>query len=277
MKLTAQTSVPPPALRPYVDHYWGHTFPSATREFSSWQQCVPSANVELIFHLDSGRVRSATGQQTIVYPEAYVVGLHSEPVRWQLPGQSSIFGVQMALEGFLRIFRRPLGEVAETHADLRAFVGTAGGELIDLVRNAGSHLQRVELLNRFFLQRLSDPRPGERYLLEAVRALRRCEGQGTIGALSGELFIGTRQLQRAFRDYFGTTPKAYSRVVRFRMAYDFLVNNPKTSWAELSYQFGYTDQSHFIRDFKQFAGTAPTAFLSKYVPYPALSTALSAA
>ena len=277
MKLVAQTFSPPATLRPYVDHYWFHTYPSATRALSAWQQCLPTGKVELIFHLDSGRLHGMHGPEYVTFPEAYVVGLHSEPVRWQIPGQSTIFGVQLTLEGFMRIFRRPLAAIVESYADVRGFLGAEGRHLLELVQGAASHSQRIAALDRFFRERISEPRPGERYLLEALRTLHAAEGQHSIEALSESVFIGKRQLQRTFRDYFGTTPKAYSRIIRFRTAYDYLAEHPKTNWAAVCYEFGYADQSHFIRDFKQFTGTAPTAFLSNYVPSQASSFALSAA
>jgi AraC-like DNA-binding protein len=54
------------------------------------------------------------------------------------------------------------------------------------------------------------------------------------------------------------------RIIRFANAYDY-VQNEKASlnWANLSYHFGYSDQAHFIRDFKQFAGKAPTVMVDE--------------
>ncbi len=32
-------------------------------------------------------------------------------------------------------------------------------------------------------------------------------------------------------------------------------------WTDIAYQFGYSDQSHFIKEFKNFSGFSPEAFI----------------
>lgn len=277
MSLTAELFAPAASLRPYIAHYWSYAFPSVTREWSPWQQCLPAGKAEIIIHLDSGRHLVAYNGRTELLPEAQIIGVHTEPVRWQIPGQSEVFGIQVTMEGFLRLFSRPLGDIGGLYADMRDFCTPAELQLVDLVQSAYSHSERVERLNRFFLSRLGDPRPAERYVIEAVRSLEQRAGQYSIEALSGEVFIGTRQLQRTFREYVGISPKVYSRIVRFRTAYDYLILHPNAGWAEISYRFGYADQSHFIRDFKQFTGNAPTVFLTNFRPFPASIFAFAAA
>ncbi len=39
--------------------------------------------------------------------------------------------------------------------------------------------------------------------------------------------------------------------------------DPDTSLTDLAYDFGYTDQAHFIRDFKEFADRTPGAFAAE--------------
>ncbi len=50
----------------------------------------------------------------------------------------------------------------------------------------------------------------------------------------------------------------YARIARFHKAYRIIENTPIVSWADLAYEAGYYDQTHFIKDFKEFARLTPT-------------------
>lgn len=70
--------------------------------------------------------------------------------------------------------------------------------------------------------------------------------------------LSPRQLQRVFNYYLGTTPKAFSNVVRFQH-----ILNSQTSLKELRenklyFEAGFYDQAHFIRHFKTFYGVTPS-------------------
>ena len=71
-------------------------------------------------------------------------------------------------------------------------------------------------------------------------------------------------------------PKAYQRIIRFRNAYEYLQQNEGNfSWANVSYNFGYSDQAHFIRDFKKFTGALPTAIVLHNEQFPQMTGSFS--
>jgi transcriptional regulator GlxA family with amidase domain len=72
--------------------------------------------------------------------------------------------------------------------------------------------------------------------------------------------LTTRQLERRFQVYVGVSPKFLCRIVRFRAIFDRLQSS--TPWSSIAIDCGFVDQSHLIRDFKQFAGQSPTVFLA---------------
>jgi AraC-like DNA-binding protein len=64
----------------------------------------------------------------------------------------------------------------------------------------------------------------------------------------------------------GLPPKSLARIHRFQHALGRL--GATREWAELAADCGYYDQSHLIRDFQQFSGLAPAAFLRSAQPDP---------
>lgn len=70
-------------------------------------------------------------------------------------------------------------------------------------------------------------------------------------------------MRRHFEYYIGDTPKAFSQIIRFQNAYKNALE--QTHWLKNKtyYDFGYYDQAHFSKAFKQYYGQPPTKALGK--------------
>ena len=80
--------------------------------------------------------------------------------------------------------------------------------------------------------------------------------------------LGKKQFERLFNELVGANPKEYARVVRFQKSLKLLQHYTEdANKAQLAYQCGYADQSHFIREFKQFSGYTPLSLLNVCKPY----------
>ena len=76
--------------------------------------------------------------------------------------------------------------------------------------------------------------------------------------------LGTsrRSLELAFQKEVGTSPKMFCRITRFRHLFDAVSKNgPSVNWIQVALDSGFFDQSHLIRDFRQFAGRSLSAIL----------------
>ena len=63
-----------------------------------------------------------------------------------------------------------------------------------------------------------------------------------------------------FRRVVGLSPKVYCRVLRFQRALGLLETRTMATH-DVALESGYSDQAHFSRDFREFAGTTPGAYL----------------
>lgn len=61
-----------------------------------------------------------------------------------------------------------------------------------------------------------------------------------------------------FRDAVGISPKLFSRMQRFQRVFQ-ATEGADSDWVDAAVQNGYFDQAHLIRDFREFAGKAPTS------------------
>lgn len=70
--------------------------------------------------------------------------------------------------------------------------------------------------------------------------------------------ISPRQLRRLFEFYTGTSPKTFSRVVRFQNILKAKPSKQSLRENKLFFDVGYFDQAHFIKEFKNFYGVTPS-------------------
>lgn len=96
----------------------------------------------------------------------------------------------------------------------------------------------------------------------AVQCIFQSNGQVKVGELSVRERISVRTLTRKFTERVGMSPKQYTRIVRFRAIMYYLLIYPEATWLDVTYRFGYYDQSHFIKDFQHFTGHSPTQHLT---------------
>ena len=94
----------------------------------------------------------------------------------------------------------------------------------------------------------------------AAQMLHLKKGQFRMAELADHCNLSSRQLQRQFQDVVGVSPKALARAIRFEEIRRRLMFDPDQSLTDLAYEFGYADQAHFIRDFKEFADRTPGEF-----------------
>ncbi len=90
------------------------------------------------------------------------------------------------------------------------------------------------------------------------------DGQATIYDLNALCGISKSSMEQYFNEQIGLTPKMYSKIVRFNQINKYLKNEANASWIDIVNRFGYADQSHFIREFKYFAGYTPSQMHLSY-------------
>jgi len=121
----------------------------------------------------------------------------------------------------------------------------------------------ITQLNNFFTRFISGSSSTDHELVTAVQQLM-LNNKGSVTSKDLELFTGysERHLERKFEDYIGLSPKKYGNIIRLHHFIGLMKKNAdRESIAGLSYDAGYTDQSHLIKDFKNNTGLTPNQYL----------------
>ncbi len=86
----------------------------------------------------------------------------------------------------------------------------------------------------------------------AIKHILTSKGTMEISDLVKESFVSSRQLERLFHEYVGVTPKKLSNLVRYQFLWREILQQPDFNILDAVYKYGYTDQSHLVREFKRY-------------------------
>ena len=72
--------------------------------------------------------------------------------------------------------------------------------------------------------------------------------------------VSKRTIQRIFNRYVGVSPKWVIQRFRLHEVADELDAGEVDDWSAFALRLGYTDQAHFIKDFKAVVGQTPVQY-----------------
>ena len=252
---------PAGALRPHVESYWGFEERSSV-PVRRVEVPYPSVIVMLSFgpRIRLGHVGEATSEMRV--HTSFVAGLHERAARTEHDGEAR--GVEFALTplGARMLFGVPMHELASRAVAAEDVLGPRTPLLIERLHDATSWPARFDLLDRAIAARLADAPAPPREVEWAWRRLAATGGRARVGRVADYLGWSRRRLVDEFRDHVGLAPKTFARVLRFQRAVR-LVKTGGMPWGNVAYDCGYSDQAHFNRDFRRFAGMTPTEFAAR--------------
>lgn len=253
---------PPIQLLPFVKCFWilENSDQEGNREL---QKVLPDACPELIIHYgDRFRIRSdgKIKQQ----PYAFLFGPITRHIEIGPSGVTGMIAARFypgALSAFLSF---PVKEITDQYVALHKVFGKESVTLEKALRSYTSyHKQMVSLLEAFLVSKLSQNTFMPILKQATLRQITDQQQTVKIEALSQQLHIGRRHLERKFNDQVGMTPRLFLRIVRFQNVFRIIQNKAIKNLTDLTYRAGYFDQSHFNRDFKAFTGMSPKEYFKE--------------
>ncbi len=110
------------------------------------------------------------------------------------------------------------------------------------------------IIEDFFKLNYSAKRENQRVLLATQMIYH--DSIDKVDEIATQLSITPTTLRNAFREHIGVSPKELIKITRLYKAIQFQENQTATL-TQLSYELGYFDQAHFIKEFKKYMGMAP--------------------
>ncbi|HEX5024066.1 MAG TPA: AraC family transcriptional regulator [Agriterribacter sp.] len=248
-------------LKSLVQTYWTGDF-NLYAENQFLQSVVPNGCIELIIHLSHDHCELVKDDTWGKSPEFTLIGLQTQPYEVRFNQLVQVFGIRFNPEGIHTIFGVPPALFTSTFENSKDVLGKGFDDYCSRVRESVTVENKIALTEQFLMKRLSGKSAGFDYVRLASETIRKHHGVISLDELIKQVPISPRQLQRGFKKKFGITTKEYMRLSRLNAIQKYMQAEaiPLTA---LSYQGGFADQSHFIREFKWLTGRNPGRFLKE--------------
>src|SRR5215207_7113499 len=193
--------------------------------------------------------------------ESWIVGLWNKHHLVDWPAEMEHLGVSFKPGGASPFLKLPLSELHNQVLPLDVIWGNFAAEIREQLYNAPTLQARFALLEQCFLARLDAPPSQLKAVQWAVTELARNHGGLSIRMLSEQMSMSQKHLITRFKQIVGCSPKELARFYRFAHILNRIDLAQPVDWTSIAHQFFYHDQSHFVREFREFTGYAPSHYL----------------
>ncbi len=262
MNISISEFKPSSGLQSYIQAYWIAEFNlRANANFS--QSVVPSGCIELIIHqTDEHCFLSKNDNNWDKSPAFTLLGLYPKSYDVKFSKKVKTFGIRFYPDGIRNIFGVPPSEFLATYEASIDVLGRDFNDFCARIRDTEVAERQVQLVENYLLKLFSRNSKTYDYTHLAMKLIRQSNGIANYQELTGQIPISLRQLQREFKNQYGLTIKDYMRISRLNAIHQYM-QNPNTCLTELAYQLEFTDQSHFIREYKNYVGVPPKKFIKE--------------
>jgi AraC-like DNA-binding protein len=266
--MSSMTRAPKASLRPFVRLLWVSDRLDAPAAPGAREHAVPTGEMHLVvrtsdaparlFADDEDRDGRTFGHALVAGPrDAFHVKDVSDPFY--------AIGVQLHPAASLALFGAPADELTGRHIGLDDVWGREAAALRARLAEAGDPARQLDVLEAALAARLPRVQGVHPAVAMALERFHTARASGVeVGAVVKESGYSHRGLLAMFRRTMGLTPKRYLRVLRMQRVLRRIGLAP---WADIALDAGFSDQSHFVREFRDITGVTPTDYVRRRSPH----------
>lgn len=240
----------PQQLRGLVRYFWNFEY-NLGDDLPSEHQAMADGCPEIIFQYNGGFIENRNYMSYLRAPRSASKVLHCRE-------QMGMFAIRLYPHAIRQLLGIPNSELVNSSIELTHVFGNQYSYVNEQMLEANSIDARIKIATDFLLQlwqaSTKDP------INECIRLVLQNEGNVDLDELRVMTGLSVKQFERRFKAVAGFPPKYYSRITRFQATKRKYATGKFKTLSELSHACDYYDQSHFIREFKEFSGMQANHF-----------------
>jgi AraC-like DNA-binding protein len=254
-------------LSQHIENYW--LWDEVNPQTLPW--ILPSNEVELVFHINHPPTIHTIKNEIFTVPSIHWVGPQSR--RWKLISSSNLklISVRFIPGAVWEIFGLDTSLLSN---QFPTFETSHLIKLQDLIRIFQTHFtnyeQNINLLENHLLGLVEDLKSKKKEIDAAIKFTysELVHSNKRVSEIAKEISLSRKQIERGIKKVYGLPPGEIRKIQRILS----LVRNPdhyksenlEVRLTDIAYDFGYTDQSHLIHDFKSVTGYLPKEWFQNF-------------
>lgn len=258
-----QHFAPSAALKPFIKCFHSLAIDDG-HATSAFERFTPDGCYEVNFNLAGSPARKDVAGEHTLAP-GYTVARSSACYFMRPAGTLRLVGVRFHPWGLHRFTSMPMEEISDRAVPSTGLFGHGINALHERLAEADDMEAAMAELDAYFRGRL-DAHVEDTIATDAARRLQASNGLLPMTALLAPYGITQRRFQQRFKQRIGTTPKSFSRLMRFKHTLRQVTADAHADPQDLAYTGNYYDQAHFVNEFRSFAGVCPSGYLAETHP-----------
>ena len=249
---------PPQHLQSHIQYFWtleSDLFDLSVKKFGPLADGCPGIIVQ---RKDAGAYYD---EHRKMLPQLFLYGQTVKRQALYFQGRFETLGICFYPHALKSLFGIDAHELTVSCLDLNLLTARKKDHLEELLLGTNAPPRQIELLSSYLATHARHSKgrvdsATHSVLFDIIRS----RGNLSLPDLQHRLGLSERTLERKFQQQVGISPKLFARISRFQASLQQLRTDRHAKLSDIAYDNGYTDQSYFIRSFKEFTGLSPREF-----------------
>ena len=189
----------------------------------------------------------------------FITGFSTRYLEYDLGHSFNYIGIRFLPTGFPALFDISAHSLVNRFVELKEVITSFSEQMNGVIKEPLTLEQAKEIFDRLLndvIAEKNEPPSVDSRLMCAIDEILESRGNSSLQNL--DVGVSERQLRRLFGYYFGESPKAFAKIIRFQNILNAKPSSKSLKENKIFYDEGYYDQAHFIKEFKAFYGVTPS-------------------
>lgn len=221
---------------------------------------LPDGCPEIVFNLGDRFQRIHSSAPSETQASTIVSGQLRKHILIRPTGRVELFGVRFYPHAGSIFLGLPMAELTDKIVSLDGVIGRRADELYELIAEGRTFGARVAAFETALMSVAAKMNGDHNLVARLSECVVANSGRISVSHLRDSFGLAERRLERIFDRTIGLSPKMFTRIVRFQNVVRHVEMAESPDLLDAALSFGYYDQSHMIREFREFAGKSPLAY-----------------